>query len=74
MANPGYGKLTILTLVGCWHICTPLFHGGLTCIQQRSGDQNWDWRPSQQKNLVVLKILQQDRPNICMVTEGGIIA
>lgn len=36
--------------------------------------QNWDWRASQRNAILVLKIRQQNgRPDIFLVTEGGII-
>ncbi|WP_078593940.1 C45 family autoproteolytic acyltransferase/hydolase [Evansella clarkii] len=35
--------------------------------------QNWDWRPSQINSLLLTKIEQKYKPDICMVTEGGII-
>ncbi|HET7578609.1 MAG TPA: C45 family peptidase [Bacillales bacterium] len=35
--------------------------------------QNWDWKGSQKKSLLLLGIEQDSRPDIQMVTEGGII-
>lgn len=35
--------------------------------------QNWDWKGRQIEAVLVLKIIQQDKPAITMVTEGGII-
>lgn len=35
--------------------------------------QNWDWRPNQKGSLLLTKIYQKDKPDICMITEGGII-
>ena len=36
--------------------------------------QNWDWKMTQLKSMIVLKIKQEGgRPDITMVTEGGII-
>ncbi|AST91020.1 MULTISPECIES: C45 family autoproteolytic acyltransferase/hydolase [Sutcliffiella] len=35
--------------------------------------QNWDWKAAQKNSLLLLKIEREDRPNIVMVTEGGII-
>jgi isopenicillin-N N-acyltransferase like protein len=35
--------------------------------------QNWDWRPSQIHSLLLVRIKQEKKPDICMVTEGGII-
>lgn len=35
--------------------------------------QNWDWMEEQKGNLVVLTIVQQDKPTIKMVTEAGLL-
>ncbi|KAL8698378.1 MAG: hypothetical protein Q9201_006613 [Fulgogasparrea decipioides] len=35
--------------------------------------QNWDWQQEQKGNLIRLRIKQQDKPNIDMITEAGII-
>lgn len=35
--------------------------------------QNWDWKKSQQKSLLLLEIQQESKPNITMFTEGGMI-
>ena len=35
--------------------------------------QNWDWKGDQIESMVVLKIKQKNKPNITMITEGGII-
>lgn len=35
--------------------------------------QNWDWKGSQQESLLLLRIKQKGKPDITMVTEGGII-
>lgn len=35
--------------------------------------QNWDWKESQINSLLLLEIKQSGKPNIKMVTEGGII-
>lgn len=35
--------------------------------------QNWDWKQEQIDSVLVLKIKQNDKPDITMVTEGGII-
>ena len=34
---------------------------------------NWDWRADQMASIVTFKIKQQNKPDILMVTEGGII-
>lgn len=35
--------------------------------------QNWDWKGSQIESLLLLRIKQEGKPDITMVTEGGII-
>lgn len=35
--------------------------------------QNWDWKSEQIGSLLLLKIKQKNKPNITMITEGGII-
>ncbi len=35
--------------------------------------QNWDWKPSIMDSMIVLKIKQNNKPNILMITEAGII-
>ncbi|SFE86649.1 C45 family autoproteolytic acyltransferase/hydolase [Alteribacillus iranensis] len=35
--------------------------------------QNWDWKGTQKDSLLMLNIEREDRPNILMITEGGII-
>ncbi|KAL8641674.1 MAG: hypothetical protein Q9228_001533 [Teloschistes exilis] len=35
--------------------------------------QNWDWEQKQKENLIRLRIKQQKKPNIDMITEAGII-
>lgn len=35
--------------------------------------QNWDWKTSQTKSLLLLEIEQKGKPTIKMITEGGII-
>ena len=35
--------------------------------------QNWDWKISQRNAIVILNIFQQNKPNITMATEAGII-
>lgn len=35
--------------------------------------QNWDWKPSQINSLLLLNIQHEGRPDITMVTEGGMI-
>ena len=57
--------------------------GGCTSIGINSGAgkegdaflaHNWDWKPSQRNNMIMLKIRQKNgKPDIFMVTEAGII-
>lgn len=35
--------------------------------------QNWDWNIGQRDSVFVLKIRQKNKPDICMVTEGGLV-
>lgn len=35
--------------------------------------QNWDWKPITQDALVVLEIQQENKPDIVMITEAGIV-
>lgn len=35
--------------------------------------QNWDWKLTEREGLVILKIKQQKKPDITMITEAGII-
>jgi len=35
--------------------------------------QNWDWQGRQRNSLLLMEIQQKDKPNVTMVTEGGII-
>jgi isopenicillin-N N-acyltransferase like protein len=35
--------------------------------------QNWDWKGEQKESLLLLNIERENKPNIFMVTEGGII-
>ncbi|WP_173915226.1 C45 family peptidase [Halobacillus sp. Marseille-Q1614] len=35
--------------------------------------QNWDWKSSQKDSLLLLDIKQENKPDITMVTEGGMI-
>lgn len=36
-------------------------------------EENWDWKEEQKENLLLLKIEREDKPNIMMDTEAGII-
>ncbi|MFZ4451694.1 C45 family autoproteolytic acyltransferase/hydolase [Salibacterium aidingense] len=50
---------------------------GITTCSPLTADtligQNWDWKQEQEKSLLMLDIAREDKPNILMVTEGGII-
>lgn len=35
--------------------------------------QNWDWKMTEQKGMVILHILQKEKPDITMITEAGIV-
>ncbi|QQK75770.1 hypothetical protein HUG15_09460 [Salicibibacter cibarius] len=35
--------------------------------------ENWDWKGAQKDSLLLLQIKQENKPNIMMITEGGII-
>jgi isopenicillin-N N-acyltransferase-like protein len=75
---------SILALNIRTEIAYGLFQDGCTAISYTSGSQttlaqNWDWQTEQAENLIILHInrssqtLQGSKPNICMVTEAGII-
>ncbi|CDQ38576.1 MULTISPECIES: C45 family autoproteolytic acyltransferase/hydolase [Virgibacillus] len=53
---------------GCTSICTSSPLTADTII-----GQNWDWKATQKDSLLMMNIERKDRPNILMVTEGGII-
>lgn len=55
-----------------------LFSDGCTALSWKAGDtsilaQNWDWQEEQKENLIHLRIERDDKPNIEMITEAGII-
>lgn len=55
-----------------------LFSDGCTALAWKTDyasflAQNWDWMEAQKANLIVLTIVQQDKPAIKMVTEAGLI-
>jgi len=61
--------LTEKMISGCTSFAlTPEGSGGQTFV-----GQNWDWKGSQRRSLIVLKLIQKHKPNILMVTEAGII-
>lgn len=53
---------------GCTAIAVTPPHSKDTII-----GQNWDWKQSQSKSLLLLEIEQEGKPSIKMITEGGII-
>lgn len=63
-------SLTQKMLEGCTTLAAvpPATAGGETYIAQ-----NWDWKSSQKETLIILKIQQQQKPDVLMVTEAGII-
>ncbi|KAL8677693.1 MAG: hypothetical protein Q9224_001629 [Gallowayella concinna] len=55
-----------------------MFSDGCTALSWKDGNtsllaQNWDWQEEQKNNLVRLRIKQNGKPNIDMITEAGII-
>lgn len=35
--------------------------------------QNWDWHPSQKEAFIILKVRQEGRPNVVILTEAGLV-
>ncbi len=52
--------------------CTSIAVTAPACDETIIG-QNWDWKGSQIDSLLLLRIKQKGKPDITMVTEGGII-
>ncbi|KAL8731546.1 MAG: hypothetical protein Q9181_004267 [Wetmoreana brouardii] len=55
-----------------------MFSDGCTALSWKAETtnflaQNWDWQQEQKVNLIRLRINQQNKPNIDMITEAGII-
>lgn len=55
-----------------------MFSDGCTALSWRTNNgsflaQNWDWMEEQKAHLIALKIEQQGKPTIKMVTEAGLI-
>ena len=55
-----------------------MFSDGCTALSWKSGSvsvlaQNWDWQSEQAENLIHLRIRQDSKPSIDMITEAGII-
>lgn len=55
-----------------------LFSDGCTALAWRTRyssflAQNWDWMEEQKGNLIILTVVQPDKPTIKMVTEAGLI-
>lgn len=54
--------------------CTAFaFTPRVTADRQTWVGQNWDWKMTEQKGCVILHIRQQEKPDITMVTEAGIV-
>lgn len=62
------GKIVTSFAEGCTSIGTSTPLTSDTII-----GQNWDWKEEQKRNLLLLKIVQKEKPNILMITEAGII-
>jgi isopenicillin-N N-acyltransferase-like protein len=60
--------LTNNTFDGCTAIAVTMPISSKTFL-----GQNWDWKASQSNSLLLLDIKQKSKPDITMVTEGGII-
>ncbi|KAF2652921.1 peptidase C45 acyl-coenzyme A:6-aminopenicillanic acid acyl-transferas-like protein [Lophiostoma macrostomum CBS 122681] len=75
----GCGILDIVALNVRTEIAFGLFSDGCTSLSWHGKTrailgQNWDWRPEQKENLLILRIKRDgDVPSIAMVTEAGII-
>lgn len=70
--------LSILALNVRTEIAYGMFDDGCTALSWRTKDsnflaQNWDWQQEQKENLIHLRIRQNGKPSIEMITEGGII-
>lgn len=55
-----------------------LFSDGCTALSWRTDNssflaQNWDWMEAQKSQLIILTIIQDDKPTIKMITEAGLI-
>ncbi|KAL8693034.1 MAG: hypothetical protein Q9218_002050 [Villophora microphyllina] len=69
---------SILALNVRTEIAFGMFSDGCTALSWKDGNssvlaQNWDWKQQQKGNLIRLRIKQQNKPNIDMITEAGII-
>lgn len=69
---------SVLVLNVRTEIAFGMWSDGCTALSWKGGDssflaQNWDWEQKQKENLIRLQIKQQNKPNIDMITEGGII-
>jgi len=74
----GVGYETVLALNVRTEIGFGMLNDGCTAFawKTKSGSfiaQNWDWEGQQKDNIVVVKIVQQGKPTIHMMTEAGII-
>ncbi|KAL8799846.1 MAG: hypothetical protein Q9182_005595 [Xanthomendoza sp. 2 TL-2023] len=69
---------SILALNVRTEIAFGMFSDGCTALSWKNGDtsllaQNWDWQEEQKNNLIRLRVKQNGKPNIDMITEAGII-
>ncbi|KAL8783958.1 MAG: hypothetical protein Q9213_004288 [Squamulea squamosa] len=77
-AGSGQSSSSILALNVRTEIAFGMFSDGCTALSWKYGNtsllaQNWDWQQEQKENLIRLRIEQNGKPNIDMVTEAGII-
>ena len=71
-------QCSILALNVRTEIAFGMFSDGCTALSWKTEStnllaQNWDWHQEQKENLIRLRIKQQHKPNIDMITEAGII-
>ncbi|KAL4866194.1 hypothetical protein BDV12DRAFT_173253 [Aspergillus spectabilis] len=74
----GRSTLDIVALNVRTEIAFGCFSDGCTSLSWQTKEhsflaQNWDWLPAQKQNLIALKISQEAKPTINMITEAGII-
>ncbi|KAL3468182.1 AAT-domain-containing protein [Aspergillus heterothallicus] len=75
----GHSVLDIVALNVRTEIAFGCFSDGCTALSWQSEThsflaQNWDWRPAQKQNLIILEIQPSNgKPSIKMMTEAGII-
>ncbi|RMD41673.1 hypothetical protein DV735_g3453, partial [Chaetothyriales sp. CBS 134920] len=56
-----------------WSQATAIAGRFLPHLQDKNADYNWDWEYEQSANLVNVRIEQQGRPTVEMMTEAGLI-